>query len=163
MNSYSCLGIRLDINEPLFIINYYHHVIEKRPNLHHLLSLPLPTSPLLIGGDFNTHSLNWSPPDLPTSPWAHMLEDWLDCNGLMTLISEGSLTHQGMTGHPSLLDHIFINMAFLKNPVFPVTCSVSFKKSISSDHAALFLDLPLIIPPPPPPSQTGWIIKDHME
>lgn len=29
MNSYMCLGIRLDIEVPLIIINYYHHIIDK--------------------------------------------------------------------------------------------------------------------------------------
>lgn len=33
MNSYSCLGIQLDTDTPITIINYYHHVINKRPNL----------------------------------------------------------------------------------------------------------------------------------
>ena len=29
VNSYSCLGLHLDTDEPIFIINYYHHVINK--------------------------------------------------------------------------------------------------------------------------------------
>lgn len=48
MNSYTCLGIRLDTDSPIFIINYYHHVIDKRPNLHHLLMLPIPEGSLLV-------------------------------------------------------------------------------------------------------------------
>ena len=28
-NSYSCLELRLDTAEPIFILNYYHHVINK--------------------------------------------------------------------------------------------------------------------------------------
>ena len=67
-NSYSCLGIRLDADTPISIINYYHHVVDKRPNLWHLLFLTIPDTPLMICGDFNTHSTTWSPPDLPTSP-----------------------------------------------------------------------------------------------
>ena len=54
-------------------------------------------------------------------------------------------------------------MPFLENPLFPASCLVSFDHSISSDHAALFLDLPLITPPPTPPSQIGWLIEDQME
>ena len=54
-------------------------------------------------------------------------------------------------------------MAFLENPFFPASCSVSFLRSISSDHVALFLDLPLTSPPPAPPCHMGWIIKDQME
>ena len=74
MNSYSCLGIHLDTDIPIFILNYHHHVMDKRPNLQHLLSLTIPDGPLLLCGDFNTHSPQWSPPDLPTSSWAPTLE-----------------------------------------------------------------------------------------
>lgn len=92
MNSYTCLGIQLNIDAPLTIINYYHHVVDKRPHLQHLLTLPLPDRPLLLCGDFNTHSPCWSPPELPTSPWAHTLEDWLDTGNLISLIPKGSVT-----------------------------------------------------------------------
>ena len=68
MNSYVCLGLCLDTNTPLFIINFYHHVIDKQPNLRHLFTLPIPNAPLLLCGDFNTHSPCWSPPDVPMSP-----------------------------------------------------------------------------------------------
>ena len=163
INTYSCLGIRLDTDDPIFIINYYHHVINKRPNLRHLLSLPLPDGPLLLCSNFNTHSPYWSPPELPTSPWVPTLEHWLDNNNLISLIPEGAITHQSSTGQDSLLDHIFVNMAFLGNPTFPTSCSVSFEWSISSDHAALFVDLPLSTPPLAPTPQPGWIIEDQME
>ena len=162
-NSYSCLGIRLDTETPTFIFNYYHHVIDKRPNLRHLLSLTLPDGPLMVCGDFNTHSSYWSPPDLPISPWAQTLETWLDDNDLMSLVPEDSVTRQSSTGRDSLINHIFINLDFLSNPFFPSACSMSFKKSISSDHAALFLTLPISTPPPPPIAQIGWVVKDQME
>ena len=124
--------------------------------------LPLPDGPLLLCGDFNTHSPCWSPPELPTSPWAHTLKDWLDTGNLISLILEGSITQRG-TGRASLIDHIFVNMAILENPFFPTSCSMSFEWSISSDHAALFIDLPLTTPLPTPPHHIGWIIKDQME
>jgi hypothetical protein len=92
MNAYACIGIRLDTNTPIFIINFYHHVIDKRPDLRHLFSLPILDGPLLLCGDFNTHSPFWSPPDVPTSPWAHTLEDWLDAKNLLSLVSEGAIT-----------------------------------------------------------------------
>lgn len=70
MTSYTCIGFCLDTEPPLFIINYYHHVIDHRSSLEHLTNLPLPAGPLIIGNDFNTHSPCWSPPDLTMSPWA---------------------------------------------------------------------------------------------
>ena len=145
MNSYSCLGIQLDTDIPITIINYYHHIVNKQPNLQHLFTLPLPDGPLMLCGDFNTHSPCWSPPELLTSPWAHTLEDWLDVGNLISLIPEGSITWRG-TSRASLIDHIFVNMTFLENPFFPASCSVLFERSISSNHAALFVDLPLTTP-----------------
>ena len=162
-NSYSCLGLRLETDTPISIINYYHHVIDKRPNLRHLLSLTIPDEPLMICGDFNTHSTTWSPPDLPISPWAQTLDLWLDDNDLMSLVPDGSITRRSNTGRDSLIDHIFVNMGFLGNPLFPSSCSVSFEKSISSDHAALFLTLPISVPLITPTPQPGWIIVDQME
>ena len=53
-------------------------------------------------------------------------------------------------------------MAFLKNPLFPATCTVSFERSISSDHVALSINLPLTAPPTPL-VHTGWVIEDQME
>ena len=163
MNSYACLGICLDTDTPIFIINYYHHVIDKRPNLRHLLSLPLPDRPLMLCDDFNIHSSLWSPPDLPISPWAEMLENWLDTHNLMSLVPKGAITQHHKMGRDSLLDHIFANLDFLGNPFFPGTCLVSFERSISSNHAALFLDLPISIPPPTLMPQPGWIVEDQME
>lgn len=116
----------------------------------------------MLCGNFNTHSPCWSPSELLTSPWAHTLEDWLDAGNLISLVPEGSVTRQG-TGRASLIDHIFVNMAFLENPVYPASCLVSFERSISSNHTTLFADLPLITPPPAPLTHIGWVIKDQME
>jgi hypothetical protein len=74
------------------MINYYHHVINKQPDLRHLLSLTIPDGPLLLCGDFNTHSNTWSPPDLPISAWAQTLDHWLDANNLISLVPDGSIT-----------------------------------------------------------------------
>ena len=137
--------------------------MDKQPNLGHLLSLTLPDGPLILCGDFNTHSPLWSPPDLLTSPWALTLETWLDTNDLISLILEGCVTRRSTTGRDSVLNHIFANLDFLGNPFFPAACSVSFEKLISSDHAALFIDLPLSIPLPSSLPEPRWIIEDQME
>ena len=92
MTSYACIGLHLDTEPPLFIINYYHHVIDHRSNLKHLTNLPLPAGPLIIGSDFNTHSPCWSPPDLTVSSWAPQLKDWIEWEDLLSLVPKGSLT-----------------------------------------------------------------------
>ena len=163
MTTYTCLSLHLHTEPPIFIVNYYHHIIQQRSNLEHLISLPLPTGPLLIASDFNMHSPCGSPPELTTSPWASQLECWLEHKDLMSLVPEGSLTRRGSVGRPSLINHMFVNLPFLANPFFPSLCSVSFDRSISSDHAALFIDLPLLTPPPPPPKDLGWKIEDQMK
>ena len=40
---------------------------------------------------------------------------------------------------------------------------MSFERSISSDHTALFINLPLSTPPPPPSPHLRWTIEDQME
>ena len=51
--------------ETWHIINFYHDV-QDNTCLRMLLALDInATTPTLIAGDFNTHSLAWSPPDTP--------------------------------------------------------------------------------------------------
>ena len=45
MNSYACLGIRLNTDTPLFIINFYHHVLHPRTILGRFISFCLPLFP----------------------------------------------------------------------------------------------------------------------
>ena len=162
VNSYACLGIHLDTDTPLSIINYYHHFINKHPDFQHLFTLSIPDGAFMLCGDFNTHSPSWSPPNVSASPLAHNLETWLESTNLISIVPEGSITRRG-SGKPSLLDHIFVNWGFLEHPFFPAMCSVSFERSISSDHAALLVDLPLATIPIKPPSQPCWTIEDQME
>ena len=52
----------------LTLINFYHHVVDHHPNLDDLTNLPIPDeSPILLCGDFNTHSPSWS---LPRPLWS---------------------------------------------------------------------------------------------
>jgi hypothetical protein len=79
---------------PITLVNFYHHVDDrKNPRLKALLSLHIPADQcLLLCRDFNTHSSLWSPGNLPSSPWAPALEDWMEAETLFSLVPEGAIT-----------------------------------------------------------------------
>jgi len=55
-------ALEVSISGTSFIlINIYHHVVNHRPALGHILHTPLDTVlPTYVAGDFNTHSSTWS-------------------------------------------------------------------------------------------------------
>jgi Reverse transcriptase (RNA-dependent DNA polymerase)/Endonuclease-reverse transcriptase len=165
LSYYNLLG--LSLHSPSFtltIINFYHHVQRHQGNLSHLLDCSLDaSSPVLLGGDFNTHSDTWSPGGKRTSPWAPALESWLDDQGFISTVPEGAITRRSTTSLPSLIDFIFVNKAFLEIPSFPATCSVSFADSIGSDHAGLTLLIPFSPPPPRIHHTPGWKIDPDLK
>jgi hypothetical protein len=88
--------------------------------------------------------------------WAHLLEEWLDQNGLELLNPPNALTwiRSQPTNTPSLINLVLANKAahFL-NQLSSI--SVSINDSIGSDHMALMLtfypiDSLAVIPPPIP-------------
>ena len=157
---YDLLGIALEGPScTLHILNFYHHVQGHQGNLLHILQASLDHStPIVLGGDFNTHFELWSLRGKKTSPWAITLETWLDTKGFLSTVPEGAVSHVSSMSRPSLIDFIFVNEAFLEVPNFPSTCSVSFKLSLGSDHVALLLPLPILSPIHTPPRPLGWII-----
>jgi hypothetical protein len=96
LTSYHSIGV--DVRSSSFhlrLLDFYHHVPSHTHSLHPLLSLPFdPSIPTLIGGDFNTHSLAWSLPRQSLSPWAPVLEDWIEDHSLLLTVPEGSITWQ---------------------------------------------------------------------
>src|SRR6267142_1075296 len=142
----------------LNILNFYHHVVRHRPSLLPLLSFSIDDTPTLLGGDFNTHSPLWSPPDIPPSSWHDQLEEWLDASGMVSTVPEGAITHRTPGTRPSLIDHIFVNQAFLSHPAYPAECTVSFEYTVGSDHAGLLLTIPTSLTPPSLPPPAGWKI-----
>ena len=68
IDSYYSVGVLLTLPSPLptlTVINFYHHVDQKQPQLDRLLACTIPTDiATIICGDFNTHSLLWSPGDI---------------------------------------------------------------------------------------------------
>jgi endonuclease/exonuclease/phosphatase (EEP) superfamily protein YafD len=151
LSLYNLLGLTLALPSlQLTLINFYHHVRGHQGNLTVLTDLSPPIhTPILLAGDFNTHSATWSPGGKWASPWAPSLEGWLDEHGFISTVPEGSISRRSTTSLPSLIDFIFVNERFLKVPSFPASCSVSFDTSISSDHAGLSISIPVYTTPPP--------------
>jgi endonuclease/exonuclease/phosphatase family metal-dependent hydrolase len=75
LSFYDLLGLTLISSSfHLTIINFYHHVRRHQGNLSHLLDFSPDPTPILLAGDFNTHSDTWSPGGKRASPWAPSLE-----------------------------------------------------------------------------------------
>jgi hypothetical protein len=161
ISSYHSIG--LDVTSSSFhlhLINFYHHVPSSSHSFEPLLLLPLdPHIPTLIAGDFNTHSLFWSIPPQASSPWAPVLEEWIDRHNLFLTVPDGSITWQN-TRHHSFIDLLFVNAALFDFPLSPSTCEVSFSLTFGSDHAGLLYSFPLPLPHSLPSPRKGWIIDD---
>ena len=77
------------------IINVYHDT-HNNMNLQALLELDIEaTTPTLIIGNFNTHSPNWSPPNVLHSHWAGCIEEWAATNLLTLTNNPGEITCRG--------------------------------------------------------------------
>jgi Endonuclease-reverse transcriptase len=164
LSFYDLIGLSLrspSLN--LSLINFYHHVQHHQGNLTHLLDFsPEAHTPVLLTGDFNTHSDTWSLGGKCTSPWAIPLETWLDDHGFISTIPDGAISRRSTTSSPSLIDFIFVNEPFLEVPSFPSVCSVSFGSSVGSDHAGLSISLPLSPLPPRLLRPPGWKIDPDL-
>ena len=68
------------------VINFYHDT-RNAASLDTLLGLDIDTIiPTFVIGNFNAHSQEWSPPDVPRSKGATCLEQWAATN-LLTLVN----------------------------------------------------------------------------
>jgi endonuclease/exonuclease/phosphatase (EEP) superfamily protein YafD len=165
LSHYDLLGLSLRSSGfHLLLLNFYHHVRHHHGNLSHLLEfIPDPSTPILLAGDFNSHSDTWSPGGKRPSPWAPALEHWLDDSGFISTVPDGAISRRSSTSLPSLIDFIFVNDAFLEIPSFPATCSVSFGDSLGSDHAALSLAIPFSTTAPQLHRPPGWRIDPELK
>jgi len=75
------------------LVNIYHHVVNHRPALGHIIRSPLdPILPTYIVGDFNTHSSTWSFLGATVSSWAGSLKDWFKDSDLSLVNPTGLAT-----------------------------------------------------------------------
>src|SRR5579863_7680448 len=142
------------LTDSILILNFYHHVETHSPRIFPLLTLPdLLTTPVILGGAFNTHFPPWpSPIARRPSPWATPLSTWLDNEGFLPLNLPRSVTRESHAHRGSNIDFIFINEKAFDSLLLPTYCTVSFNYTASPDHAGLLLEVPITITPPPPPT-----------
>jgi hypothetical protein len=159
--SYHLIGV--DVRSSSFhlrLVCFYHHILSNSHSFDPILLLPFtPSIPTLIAGDFNTHSLFWSHPRQSLSPWAPVLEEWIDDHSFFLTVPDGSITWENSRSC-SLIDLLLVNSALLDFPLSPSSCEVSFALSFGSDHAGLLYTLPLPPPHSHPSPRRGWIIDD---
>ena len=107
-----------------------------------LLALDLdPTIPTLLIGDFNTHSLSWSPLGWTKSHWADRVEEYLATQTYSLLSIPRIPTHRGEAGaRDSTIDLAWANLAASAIGSFSGT-SISWEDSYGSDHALIRLSV----------------------
>jgi hypothetical protein len=151
----------LDKNDTqLRILNIYHEVPKSGHGLRQLLRHNLDELvPTILAGDLNTHSPRWSLPGRAPSPWAGMLTDWMDDQGLACANPQDIPTWYSYNEDisPSVLDLILVNEACIFSGQMGEV-EISREVATATDHAALLfsfhpIDSLTLIPPPAP---TGY-------
>jgi hypothetical protein len=119
------------------VINFYHD-IRDNTCLQKLLEIDINAIiPTLVIGDFNTHSQEWSPPDIPKSRWAGRLEEWAARNLLTLANNPGEITRKGAEHErDSVIDLAWYNEAAIQKATF-TGLAVDWKGNLASDHAML--------------------------
>jgi hypothetical protein len=155
-------------DESFVLVNFYHYVIDNAPNLSRLFALDVPLlTPMLIAGDFNTHSPLWSLDDTLTCPWAGEVEDWMEDTRLSLLSPPHVHTRTGEHNQKdTVLDLVLWNLNAAWSDQFRFSFSqVSFLLSLGSDHATMvFSWAPSLFLPPDPSNVTPhWQVLDSLE
>jgi len=121
------------------LINFYHCVPPRGHGLHPLLASECDkVVPMILCGDFNTHSHLWSLPSTTLSPWAIPLEEWFDANNFSLIRPPRTVmwVSDWDNQQSSILDLILLNTAGIVSNQFSDT-SISFTDSLGSDHTTL--------------------------
>jgi len=140
MSGPNCLVLDIVSNDKaICLINFYHCVPSKGHSLYSLLASECDdVVPIVLCGDFNTHSCLWSLPSATVSPWATPLEEWFNVNNFDLLSPPWTI--MWVSNRPdqasSILDLVLLNTAGVVSDQFS-NASISFADSLGSDHAAL--------------------------
>ena len=155
-------------SKTLRLINVYHEVPREGGGhaLPHILSSNFPHHiPMLLMGDFNTHSEFWSFGHSQKSPWADDLVDWFDEQGFDLLNPDGVTTWRSGRNdnslRPSIIDLALLNTSARLSDQF-TDLSVTFDNVITADHASLSLYWypSLAIALAPQQALTGYAVDD---
>ena len=139
ISAHHCLQV-LDVvfnNETWHIVNFYNDVWNNT-SLKVLLNFGVDANmPMLILGNFNTHSPTWSPLDTPQSSWVRQIEEWAARNLLTLVNNPGKITHKGAEHEwDSVLDLAWYNKAEVQASTF-TNLVIDWEGSLGSDHAHL--------------------------
>jgi hypothetical protein len=137
------LDVKEDSDVIARLVNTYHAVPQNGHGLQYLLDHnPDDQIPTVIVGDLNTHSRLWSIEGKTPSPWATILEDWIERNDFLIWNQDRVPTWNcGRDSiQPSVIDVTLVNLiAEWSNQISEVT--VSWDESLASDHVALLFDV----------------------
>ena len=130
----------LDLHEGdtcLCVVNFYHD-IEDPSSLTALINLDLdPAVPTLLLGDFNLHSLSWSPAGLMRSAWAPAFETWALVQTFELQTPPSQITRRGNPGErASTLDLTWHNAAMLLY-ITITPPQYDWGASLASDHVGV--------------------------
>ena len=152
------------------LVNIYHSVRDHKLALSHILPHLLdPVTPILVVGDFNTHSSTWSLPGVTVLSWAAPLEEWFEESDLLLANPAGMATRKGTHSDnrmecDSVLDLFLLNdSAFATGRFSPMM--ISFNDSLGLDHAALsiFWSPPFEPTTYSPTILPGFILDDSLK
>jgi len=130
----------LDDMPSLQVINVYHPLATNHSLgylFHHHINN---STPILLIGDFNTHSPCWSVKGKMPSRWASALTDWMDDNGIHCLNEPGVPTwfSSREDDNPSILDLALTNKAAIFGGQLSAL-TISHSVVLRSDHVAILL------------------------
>ena len=127
------------VGESWQVINFYHNVRDKS-SLKALLALDHdPFTPMLVLGNFNTHSRSWSPDNIEPSHWAWKLKEWAVSNLLTLANTPGMDTHHGSDNEwDSVLDLAWFNAIAISKATFS-NLQIDWAGSLGLDHAVLHI------------------------
>ena len=95
------------------------------------------TVPMLIMGNFNTHSPMWLPSNVSCSHWAKHMEEWAATNLLTLANNPDVITQRGAAHERDLtIDLAWLNKAAIQVASF-LELEIDWEGSLGSDHALL--------------------------
>lgn len=162
---FDLLALKISFNlpdtPPLLILNcYIAHPSDHNNALQALMSIPFPSHPFLICGDFNRHHSLWSLPNQRPSSSLNDFMNWI-ASYQLSLINTPLIPTRRRLRSQSVIDLSFVDPSFSLH-FSPITWHASFDPVLSSDHANILIKFTLPSPLPPLPPSDRWSIKQDL-